>query len=274
MSDMDAVIREYEAERHRAETAARRAAQTAIHGSEFERSGRLDERVLRLRTLASRLALESRAAYSAWANWKAINDLLLDPLLSESLEDRGFTALGPVRGALVRDAFVSAFRLSAPYGDNKNIISLCRLVHMIETDRSSLKLDEVDWALDQGHRLSVASGAARRNSARLDRLLSMVVPVWPTEKNPRTPPRDTTFLSLKVNLRPVRDKLLAHLVDVDTLAHPTIDQIDQFVCLTLELAADAAFALDGSALGADEAREHLDSEARKFWVAAFKGLRN
>jgi AbiU2 len=256
-------------DRQEIETALNQAAQVSEHGSGLAASGRIDHEILTLQRVAHRLAQEAQGAYQSWANWEAINDLLEAEPRAANAIDHFEMAIGPVRRALARDAMLGAFRLSDPFDKKQkkdsDKLTLCRLVAYLEDTANRERLESEQWALDLGHRKSVATWAAGQNVERIALLRRTVVALWTKQK-----PEDQTLLELRTSIRPVRDKLLAHAIEDAELSHPTVDQIRQLMDLSLKLSAEAEFLFCGHGFSEADFMEFSRKQSKRMWQMALE----
>jgi hypothetical protein len=248
----------------------RRAALSAQNGSAQVRSGQIDEPMLRAQRLAGRLVREAQDAFQAWANWEAINSALgSNSELGEAIHHSEMTALGPVRMALIRDALRGAYRLSDPFdkkkGEHKDRITLCRLVDFLNFEDNRKRVSGKDWALDIGHRPLAADSAAGLNAERVAKLQSLILTVWGN-----TPPPNSEIYNLRTILKPVRDRILAHALDDSDIDHPTINQMQRFIALTLDLCTDMALLFVGSCVETESFKTFSHVQAENFWKLAFE----
>lgn len=246
-----------------------RAAFSARHGSVQARSGQIDETMLQMQRVAGRLAREAQDAYCVWANWEGINSALgANAKLGEALQWNEMAwNLGPVRMAFFRDAMRGVYRLSDPY-DAKNgpdKITLCRLALFLDSEENRNRLSSRDWALDLGHKPLVADGAAFANAGRIQSSRSLVLPKWNGG-----PPENPELVKLREKIKPVRDKILAHAVDVKDLDHPTINQMRRLMELTLELSTSMAFLFVGSCSSEAGVKDFAKAQSERFWAIAFQ----
>lgn len=242
------------------ERALEQAANSAKNGSPEARSGQIGDAA----RIAKRILEEAQGATSVWANWEAINDELIpDKDTSKAVKHLELGALGVIRTALLRDALLAAYRLSAPY--KPNTVTLCTFVQLTAAPTIAAKLGSEQWALDLGHHPRIAKHAMTENARRVSRLHSIVVKDWT-----KSPPKDRKLLELREAIKPVRDNFLAHSLDIEGVDHPIIDDIRHMIKLTLELATDMAFVFLGSAVEADKFQEFCRERAAKFWQFAFQ----
>jgi hypothetical protein len=256
-------------ERRTIEAALEAAAHVAQHGSSRARSGQIDAPTLQMQRVAGRLAREAQDACGVWANWEAINSALgAQPHIAEALQFNDIAwNLGPIRTAFFRDAMRGIYRLSDQYDARKDPdkITLCRLAHVLDDETNRAQLADRDWALDIGHKPIVAEAAAAANAERIVFLRSLVASKWTS-----VPPHNPELFDLRERFKPVRDKILAHAVDVDDLDHPTIAQMRRLMDLTLELCTSMAFLFVGSCASEESIKERAKEQSERFWALAFQ----
>lgn len=246
--------------------ALERAAHSAVFGSREARSGRFDVTFTEEKRIAATILRESQAAYQAWSNWEAINDQFADKISREAIQHLELGAIGTVRTALGSNAILHAYTLTDVYSSNANDdrLTLCRFAFLFDDPKAVELLSSEQWARDLGHPQFVISDAATKNGERIERFRSLIVPNWSKAQAP-----DSALERLRQTLRPVRNRL-AHAVAAESFDDPTIDQIRQFMKLTLELSTDMAFLLLGSAVSAQSFEEFSSNQAKKFWSFAFQ----
>jgi len=245
------------------ERAFERAANTAKYGSQEARSGQFGAMTVE-RQLATRLLNEAEAATRAWSSWMAINDCLSSPELERAISHLDLWGLGPIRQALMRDAILGAYRLSDPHNADNLKVSLCRAVKLSENADTANLLASTEWALDIGYGPAMAKAAAETNARKLGHLQDLVVSDW------KKPPKSSEFLSLRMILKPIRDRQLAHSIDSSEVSKVTVDELTKFIGMTLDLAADFSFVMNGSAPSPNDVRKLHSESAKRFWELAFK----
>lgn len=239
------------------QAALERAHNSSKFGSSAAQSGSIDDRSTYVRALLSK----AQAAARSWANWEAINENFYPASDAAKAADwLALTAIAPIRKALARDAILTAFGLSDPI--QKNRITFCQLASWLD-EATVKKFSSREWVLDQGCSLLFADAESEANVRRMVHLKQLVVPDWKTEE-----PGNVKLRALREQLWPTR-KHLAHALDAGISELATIDQIRQFVSLTLELATDAALIWTGSAIGAQQMQDFARKEADRFWNVAF-----
>ncbi len=246
--------------------ALERAAHSAVFGSREARSGRFNGAFTEEKRIATMILREAQSAFQAWANWEAINTQFATPLAGDAILHLELGAIGTVRSALGANAVLHAYTLTDDYSlkAKDDRLTLCRFAHLLEDSATVELLASEQWSGDLGHSKFFVSKAAIENHKRIDKLRSLLVANWS-----RSHASDPSFEHLRSTLRPVRNRL-AHAVASDSLDGPTIDQIRQFLRLTLDLATDMAILFTGSAVSAQSFEEVSRKQAQKFWEYAFK----
>ena len=220
---------------------------------------------------ANRLVAEAKSAFRSWAHWQAINERMGPNELTELLEAYTDDGLGAVRLALSRDGLLGAFRLSdspqKSQGSGERV-TLCRAVKKLEDQSLQALVSDRDWVLQLGYQSIIVDQVVEENKRRIHRICRSLVADW----GGKTKPVDPELLALRTELRPVRDRVLAHVIVGLETERAIVSQIDRLVELTLELATDYALLLDRRAVRAEDAKRHLREEAKKFWNFAFGSM--
>ena len=250
-----------------------RAAHAALYGSRQARSGQFKLLFTDEKRIAGMLLREAQAAYQSWANWEAINELLKNPAIGEAILDLEFNSIGTVRAALVRDAILKAFELSAAFDPIKHWdrVTLRRFVLALQ-DKSNFPelegktkfefLTSKQGALDLGHSPVAALAASEANHQRAERLRSL-------SPTPNVDATADKFDQLRKVLWPVRNRL-AHAIEPDGFGTATVEDIGAFIRQTLEFATDVALIFLGHAVTAEAFTQTSKTNAEKFWTVALR----
>ncbi len=246
------------------ESAMKRAASAATHGSRQIKSGQLDPEIEPQREMIKLILAEAQAAYAPWAHYEAMK--LASKEARDGLNHLELDDIRTISRALVRDAMSKALRLSEPAASDK--ITLCNIAKWLENDAVCSRLASEQWALDLGNEPHLASDEAKLNGERLSRFKECVPARWPKEGEPR--PTNPKLMELRDVLVDVRHTRLAHYLTRAPQRQPDYDEIRDLVNLTLDLSTDMAFVLIGPSMTALKSKTTANKQAEKFWSACLR----
>ena len=197
---------------------------------------------------------------SATRSWTLVEAFIGSPngdqiSLKTDLNEIGLmgTANGIVK-ALTRDVLMALFRATDDPGKDRQ--TLCRLIAILR--------DVPDTSLKQAS--STHNGPLQDN---LDFLLSHVPPSW---KN--APLRNNQLATLRSNLKPTRDRLVAHAADYSSIIPPKFHQIRALLKLVAELQAAASLVFSETHHDLQERWDLRLSEAHDFWCLVQRGAKS
>ncbi len=261
--------------------ARQRAQNAAAQGSSEARSGLIGAEFA-IQNYVGLLLREARTAAETWAQWHAINDALGDPEAKSGLKLYSSPdSLDIVRGSLLRDALLGAYRLSDPFDrstfdvasiENERFkFSLCGIAKYLEVPERRERLKSVDWVVDLGCPLASSVAQAQKNAGLIESFLRNVVPLWKIGN-----PYDRTFLDLRDVLFPWRQRFIAHASGLTVEPEAFIlGHLDDFIKSTLRLTTDMHFVFTGATgwgVEADGIEKACQEEASKFWRPFFRSL--
>lgn len=258
-----------------------RASVAATTGTVEARSGLFTEKFA-MQNYVKILLREAEAAARTWAQWLAINDELGNEELQSALKRFDCVYAADItRLALLRDAFLGAFRLIDPVGSkppdfatgsvDDSRYTFCAIAKYLAGGGGKAIVTRPDWVIDQGYSQKQAIERSRTNTELVDAFLGRVPSDW---KHADALP-DQAFSRLRETLKPWRN-VIAHSVGLE--AEPskvTLGQIDDFIKATLRLATDMSYVFVGSrgpGVEAESIEMASAEEAKRYWRPMFQGL--
>lgn len=260
-----------------AQGALNRAARNAKYGSPDVRAGRLvspesgsashkeratlEKQLEEGRRIAQRLRVEARWVQWTWASWEALNGKADDNRkeFREALTHLGLgEQAGLLQELLVRETLLALFRMSDQRGDDR--LTLCAISGLLQDDNVRTRLAAKERLIDEGCAEWLADFEAGKQPERIAVIRDFVPPRW-SDLAPNKP----ALHELRQKLKGVRDKLLAHSLDGAGVTLPIVNEMQQFLQITIKLVRNSELIFLGSAqTGDDQLQVHLDGASRFF----------
>ena len=217
--------------------------------------------------IVSHLCFELIMLHSSWAHWEALNG-------RDAQAREGFrqgvrrlahaTTVESLRSAILRDTVMTLFRMSDAPGENRK--TLCRIALLLQDRKVQDHLIEEARKWNESM-LDLSDYNANLCSAKIASIASHVQPHW----KENTPPPSPELYNLRTALRPIRDRKLAHAVDISSPAELTLNQIRRMIDLTTELVYASQLIFAGAA-SSESALPRRIREANDFWDHASTGF--
>jgi len=218
----------------------------------------IDPAIAEGQAIVKRLLLDQESAHSSWAHFTALDRAYshqqsafkakLDWL---SLSSR----LTSLADALIRDTILALLRMTD--SPNKDCVTLCGISTLLAD--ATVQQERICFF----EQLPFATGEDCRRKISL--ILDLVPQTWP----PKSQLRDTRLSSLRTELRPIRDKLIAHAIPFERI-QLLVPRVDDFLFLNSELVSAAQWIFEGAApsnLFATRLRE-----TEEFWAYVVRGF--
>lgn len=218
--------------------------------------------------IAERLRREIQSAVSSWANWKAINDLFsAGNQFGPALQHLGLGSINVVRGALLRDAISTTFRISDPPGSKNDRRTLCKISGLLEKEVLRDRLIDRSRLLRMGYHEWLVEAEIVRNTQRIALIRDCVPSVWSDENLPK----DQELYDLRKSMSSIRHNVLSHIGDDEGQA-TTMHEVEAFVDKTYQLVHAAEMLFIGSAFSMSSLRKETSEQAESFWDYAQLGF--
>lgn len=157
--------------------------------------------------------------------------------------------------ALIRDTLIALFRMTDDPGNNR--FTLCAISKLLGS--ASLQTERVNWF----EQCPVPSGEVCKQK------INFVLQVVPSKWGAGTKLHDDGLLSLRTELKPIRDKLIAHALPFDGL-QLALHRIDDFHTLTGKLVSAAEWIFEGAA--PSNRFNPRSRETEEFWYYVVRGF--
>lgn len=208
--------------------------------------------------IVRRLLTEQEIANTSWAQFTALHR-------ANSDDQNGFktalqklclySGLRSLADALIRDTLLALFRMTDDPGNDR--ITLCVISKLLSD--STLQEERLRWF----EQCPIPSDDICNEKIKF--ILGLVPPKWGVH----TSLKDTRLSDFRLQMKPVRDRLIAHAQPFESL-ELALHSIDDFRTLVEGLVLSAQFIFRGAAgIGTFEARS---TEAEEFWSYIVQGF--
>jgi hypothetical protein len=219
---------------------------------------RLESLIERGQDVVRRLLVEQEIANASWAQFTALHRVNSDNEngLKNTLQRLClYSGLRSLADALIRDTLLALFRMTDDPGNNR--ITLCVISKLLSD--AALQEERVSW-LEQ---CPIPSGDICHKKIKF--ISELVPPRW----GPNIIPKDKRLSNFRLQLQPIRNKLIAHAQPFESLKI-ALRSVEDFRSLVEELVLSAQFIFRGAAgIGTFEARS---TEAEEFWSYIVQGF--
>jgi hypothetical protein len=208
--------------------------------------------------IVKRLLLDQDGAHSSWAHLTALHRAYSNPQtrLKAKLDWLALSSrLTSLADALIRDTILALLRMTDD--PNKDCVTLCGISKILAD--TAVQKERISFF----EQLPFATG--QDCNRKISFILDLVPQAWPAKPQLR----DSRLSGLRAELRPIRDKLIAHAIPFERIPL-AMHRVDDFLTLNSELVSHAQWIFEGAApsnLFATRLRE-----TEEFWACVVRGF--